>query len=171
MNHSDHISFLFTPQGSREQSSMTEHMKWIIVQCQLNAQKETSQLIIMASETKHFRNSFLQSITIEMIPESIVLMRHRPKSTRHLLKPCLNLWLLSLSDHSKKKKHPFLALEEISTINTKCTEMIFNWTTWGMNASLADAKYPACTKTAAGIYNSRHYVTWKSSYLLQIFIL
>ena len=39
----------------------------------LHAHKGISQLIIVVSETKHFRNTFLKSETIEMIPESIVL--------------------------------------------------------------------------------------------------
>ena len=40
----------------------------------LHAHKGISQLIIVVSETKHFRNTFLKSETIEMIPESIVLV-------------------------------------------------------------------------------------------------
>ena len=41
---------------------------------QFPALKETSQLLIVGSETKLFRNTFLKSTTKEMIPESIVLV-------------------------------------------------------------------------------------------------
>lgn len=50
---------------------MTEHM---ITLYQLHAQKRKTQIIVMVSETKHFTNTFLKSETIEMIPESIVLL-------------------------------------------------------------------------------------------------
>ena len=41
---------------------------------QFPALKETSQLFIVGSETKLFRNTFLKSETTEMIPESKVLV-------------------------------------------------------------------------------------------------
>ena len=41
---------------------------------QFPALKETSQLFIVGSETKLFRNTFLKSATKEMIPESKVLV-------------------------------------------------------------------------------------------------
>ena len=53
---------------------MTENMKLIIALRQLLAQKGIPGLIIVVSKTKHFRNTSLKSETIEMIPESIVLV-------------------------------------------------------------------------------------------------
>ena len=73
-------SYSLPPYYTRKQGTIikdTEHMKWIITQCQLHAQKGTSHLVIMGSETKHFRNTSLELRTIEMIPESIVLLNKR----------------------------------------------------------------------------------------------
>ena len=58
-------------------------MKWIITLYPLHAQEEISRLIIVVSETKHFRSTFLKLETIEMIPESIVLVWTRVKTESH----------------------------------------------------------------------------------------
>ena len=71
------------PKKQRTIINDREHVNWIITLCPLHAQKGISRLIIVGSETNHFRNTFLKSETIEMIPESIVLVCWKVKTASH----------------------------------------------------------------------------------------
>ena len=101
---------------------------------QFPALKETSELFIVGSETKLFRNTFLKSTTKEMIPESIVLVCSGCFSGSDVWRRALLLLVISWwSQRHSSYNHSIITDWQTNTNSVLLVRFPFKFNIWHLN--------------------------------------